>query len=60
MAGHKVAWELPAGYYEWIVDENNWLINNLPETLFMNCNFVSNNESFTSFSISGTFFQYNS
>ena len=60
MAGHKVTWKLSAGYYKWIVDENNQLINNLPETLFMNFNFISNNESFTSLSISGRFFRYNS
>lgn len=60
MAGYKVTWELPAGYYKWIVDENNQLINNLPETLFMNFNFISNNESFTSLSINGSFFRYNS
>lgn len=60
MAGHKVTWELPTGYYKWIVNENNWLINDLPETLFMNFNFISNNESFTSLSISGSFFRYNS
>lgn len=57
--GLDVLWDIPAGYYKWIVDENNTLINyTFPETINAAFPFISNNKKFQKMVLSGKGIMY--